>query len=189
MHHSHKHQLRRASHPAILHTKELFVTGPEWFIVSSSYPVLLYAHSPRHSQSQARELRSYFYLLPSPILTSSSPPYHTASSNSLKIWCRCALRSRSSNSFCTSSLDGTILLQHRKTLDFPASELTAHPLFVHSSTPVPHFRVLSKNRDENREVTPPPPIWRACAKPTGCLTTRPSLASSTQSSAKNVSKT
>jgi hypothetical protein len=97
------------------------------------------------------------------------------------------LRSRSSNSFCTSSLDGTILLQHRKTLDSPASELTAHSRVGHLSTPISNFRVLSKNRDRTREVTPP--NWRASAKPIGCLTTLPLLASSTPSSAKNVSRT
>jgi hypothetical protein len=100
---------------------------------------------------------SYFYHLPSPILTSSSPPYHTASSKSLKIRCRCALRSRYCNSFLTASLNDPFPPQHRKTRQLPPLELTAYPRVLHSSTPnptPPTFAFLSrKSRRKSRSHT------------------------------------
>ncbi|PMD56275.1 uncharacterized protein K444DRAFT_58425 [Hyaloscypha bicolor E] len=123
---------------------------------------------------------SYFYHLPSPILTSSSLPYHTASSKSLKIRCRCALRSRYRNSFLTASLDDPISSQHRKTRQLPPLELTAYPRVLYSSTPNPTHQLSrcsqEKSRRKSRSHTTGPPPWRASAKPTGCPTTRPSLA-------------
>jgi hypothetical protein len=126
MQNSHKFQLRIAPHRAILHRKESFVTEPEWLIVSSSRLQVSSAQSPSHSQRQVRELRSYFYLHPSPILTPISQSYHTASSISLAISCSCALRSRYCNLFFTALLDGTTSAQHRSTRPLPHSELTAH---------------------------------------------------------------
>jgi hypothetical protein len=123
---SHKLRLRIAPHRAILHRKEVFVTGLEWFIVSSSRLQVPCARNPSHSQSQVRELGSYFYLLPSPTLTPISLSYHTASSISLAIPCSCALRSRYRNSFFTPLLDGAIPAQHRSTRPLPHFELTAH---------------------------------------------------------------
>ena len=65
MHRSHELQSGIAPHRAILHTKEVFVTEPEWSIVSSSRLLLPYARSPSHSQSQVRELGKLF--LPPPL--------------------------------------------------------------------------------------------------------------------------
>jgi len=158
MQNSQKQELRKAPHRAILHRKEFFVTGPEWLIVLRPRLLVPYAHSPNHPQSKVSELGSYFYFFPSPILTSISPPYHTASSISLKISCGCDLWSRYCNSFCTAFLDCTISLQYRSTLPLPHFELTAHIRVLHSSNSShPHFPPF-----QNLEITPS--LWRVSAK-------------------------
>jgi hypothetical protein len=114
------------------------------------------ARSPRNSQSEACEFKGYFYLFPSPILTLLPTPYHTAYSSSFHLQCNRALRSRASNSFCTTLLDGTIWPQHRKTRARPPLELTAH------SKPTPNsrfpkfaFAQISKSRSHTTRLPPP----------------------------------
>lgn len=152
MHYSQSLQLQVAPQRAIAHIIEFFVSELEWFIVSLYRLALPCARSPRNSQSEVCEFKGYFYLLPSPILTLLPTPYHTAYSSSFHLRCNRALRSRASNSFCTTLLDGTIRPQHRKTRARPPLELTAH----FESTPILRFPKFSRSfRHRNREVTPP----------------------------------
>ena len=156
MHYSHSLQLQVAAHCAIAHIREFFVSELEWFIVSLYRLALPCARSPRNSQSEVCEFKGYFYLLPSPILTLLPTPYHTAYSSSFHLRCNRALRSRASNSFCTTLLDGTIWPQHRKTRARPPLELTAHFECTQISRCSKFaFPQISKSRSHTTRLPPP----------------------------------
>jgi hypothetical protein len=177
---------------ASLHTKEVFVTEPEWFVVLGSRLPFPYARSPSHSQSQVRELGKLF--LPPP-LTDSHIFFSAISHRQLHI-------SEDPVPLCFAVKIPQFIphglarrphfLPVQKNSPAPTSRidgLSSSPALEHTKSNAPNFRVPPKEiAQEIAKSHHRPPPWRASAKPTGCPTTRPSLACCTPSSARNVSR-